>query len=119
MLFHSSIERMKRTFPDADDGEIDPKTASWRASQGATTARKSAKHATAAQAGMAGRRAPRLRHAAQRSQAKAIARAAPTSTPSLRARVARPTSRPPRAKARALPRRPRAPIQSAAATSGW
>ena len=38
MLFHSSIERMKRTFPEPDDGEIDPKTASWEiALDGLTT----------------------------------------------------------------------------------
>ena len=70
MLFHSSIERMNRTFPEPDDGEIEPKTASWRASHGARTTRKRAKQATAAQAGIAGRRAPPLRQARQRSHAE-------------------------------------------------
>ena len=119
MLFHSSMERMKSTFPDADEGEMEPKTASWRANHGARTAMKSAKQATAAQRGIAGRREPPLRQAAQRSQAKASASAAPTRTPSLRASVARPTRSPPSANAARVPRSPRAPIQSAPATSGW
>ena len=63
MLFHSSMERMKSTLPDADDGEIEPKTASWRANHGASTTRKSAKQATAAHRGIAGRREPPPRHA--------------------------------------------------------
>ena len=43
----------------------------------------------------------------------------PTSSPSFRDRVARPTRSPPIANDRAWPRRPRAAIQSAPATSGW
>ena len=58
MLFHSAMSRMKRTLPDAVEGESDPKTASWRAHHGAMTSRNSATQPTAAPNGIAGR--PRL-----------------------------------------------------------
>ena len=48
-------------------GDSWPKTSSWRIHQGAMTARNSPKQATAAQTGIAGRRAPADRHARQRS----------------------------------------------------
>ena len=118
MLSHSPMFRMKRTFPDAVDGLKVPKTASCRASQGATTRTNNPAQATAAQIGIAGRRVPPLRQARQRSQANARPTAAPTSTPSLRASVAKPTSSPASAYERGWPLSPRAAIQSAAATNG-
>ena len=54
MLFSSSIERMNRIRPVDEDGERLPKTASWRASQGAITARNRTVATTAAQTGSAG-----------------------------------------------------------------
>src|ERR1700675_140890 len=117
--FHSSIERMNRTLPDVEDGEIEPKTASCRMIQGAITMANKAAQANADQTGIAGRREPPERQARQRSHRKARPSVAPTSTPSLRANVANPTSSPARANARASPRRPRAPSQRAPATSGW
>ena len=119
MLFHSPMSRMKKTLPDAVDGESEPKTISWRAHHGAMTTMNATTHATAAQSGMAGTRAPAERHARQRSHATASPRATRTSRPSFRDSVARPVSRPARTNDRGEPRSPRAPIQSAPATSGW
>jgi hypothetical protein len=47
------------------DGDSDPKTASWRAHHGAMTRAKSATHASAADHGIAGLRAPPDRQATQ------------------------------------------------------
>ena len=68
MLSHSPMFRMNRTLPDAVDGLNVPNTASCRASQGATTRTNSPAQATAAQTGIAGRRAPPLRRQSQAGQ---------------------------------------------------
>src|SRR6478735_2283733 len=111
MLFHSPMSRMKKTLPDAVDGESEPNTESWRNHHGAMTTRKSPTHANAADHGMARRR--------QRSHRNAIPSAARTSNPSLRDSVARPANRPAAAKDRGDPLSPRAPIHNDARTSGW
>ena len=122
MLFHSPMSRMNRTLPDAVDGESVPNTASWRRYQGTTA---TANSATAPSAAASGIRAGRLgsppdpRTVRQRSHRNVAPSTARTSTPSLRESVARPASSPARAKARALPRRPRAARNSDPATSGW
>ena len=108
MLFHSPMSRMKRTLPDAVDGESDPKTASWRTHHGAMTSAKSAdaRDGGRERDGRPGRTAApaRLdRQARQRSQAKASPSAARTSSPSLRDSVASPASSPARANARGEP----------------
>ena len=53
MLFHSPMSRMNRTLPDAVDGEMEPKTASWRSHHGAMTRTNSPTQATAADHGIA------------------------------------------------------------------
>ena len=119
MLSHSSMERMKRTRPDAVDGESEPKTASWRAHHGAMTRTKTATQPTAAATEMAGVRPPADRQARQRSQAKRSPSVTSTSRPSVRASVASPASRPAPMNARPDPRSPRAASQSEPRTSGW
>ena len=70
MLFHSPMSRMKRTLPDAVDGEIEPKTASWRTHHGAMTSANSADAAdTPPRAGSRAARVPADRQARQRSHA--------------------------------------------------
>ena len=130
MLFHSPMSRMKKTRPEAVDGERDPNTASWRSHHGAITRTNSADAGDgggerdgrpsgwpSAPDGAAGARP--ARQARQRSQTNARPSAPRTSRPSFRDSVAIPASSPARAKDRGEPRRPRAPIHSAAATSGW
>ena len=58
MLFHSPMSRMKRTRPEAVDGEMDPNTASWRSHHGDITSTNRATQPTAAANGMAGRGRP-------------------------------------------------------------
>jgi hypothetical protein len=120
MLFHSSIERMNRTLPEAVEGESDPKTASWRAHQGAMTRTNATTQPTAAASEIAGRLAPADRQARHRSQTKTRPREARTSRPSLRDSVARPASRPAPMKAHGDdPRNARAPSHREPMTSGW
>ncbi len=128
MLFHSPMSRMKKTRPEAVDGEMDPNTASWRSHHGAITSTNRPTQAMAAVIGIAGRgrpSAPELlsaraaRQARQRSHRNAMPSAPRTSRPSLRDSVAIPASSPASAKERGDPRRPRAPIHRAAATRGW
>ncbi len=52
--FISASERIHRIRPDADDGEIEPKTVSWRAHHGAITSRNSPSEANADHHGRAG-----------------------------------------------------------------
>src|SRR4051812_10125956 len=111
MLFHSPMSRMKKTLPDAVDGESEPNTASWRSHHGAITSRNNPTHANAADQGIARRR--------HRSHRKASPSAPRTSNPSLRDNVATPASRPAAANDRGEPLSPRAPIHSDARTSGW
>ena len=129
MLFHSPMSRMKKTRPEAVDGEMDPNTASWRSHHGdiTSTNRADAADGCGERDGRPGlalgfRIAPPARparQARQRSQMNAIPSAPRTSSPSFRDSVAIPASSPARTKERGDPRRPRAPIHSAAATSGW
>ena len=105
----------------AADGAMLPKTSSWRYSHGPTTTAKSAAQPIAAVQPMT-----RLcrGHSSHRN---ASAKGTPSSTPSERASVARPTTRPPATKARRLPCRPLAHSHSASAPrvmnrpklSGW
>ena len=119
MLFISVTVRMNRILPFVDEGEIVPKTASWRSHQGPTARRNSPKLANAAHHGIAGRSSPCERQARQRSHRKTMARAAPMRMPSFRARDARPTSSPAMGSAQRWPSRARVPSQIAAAPSGW
>ena len=52
MLFHSAMVRMNRPLPDAVDGEIDPKTVSWRSHHRCHTSTNRPTHATAAAHGI-------------------------------------------------------------------
>src|SRR6185503_18253758 len=53
--FHSEICRIQRAAPDADVGEIEPKTAIWRAHHGPITTRNRASAATPARIEMGSR----------------------------------------------------------------
>ena len=128
MLFHSLMSRMKKTRPDVLEGEIEPKTASWRSHHGAMTRTNSPTQAMAAATGMAGRglaaaSSARLRRDARRARHRSQIQARPsatrTSRPSFRDNVASPASKPASANERGDPLSPRAPIQSDATTSGW
>ena len=57
--FISASERIQRMRPEADDGEIEPKTVSWRAHQGAITRTNSPSDAMADHHGRAAGRDPR------------------------------------------------------------
>ena len=121
MRFHSSIVRMKRTLPDAVDGEIEPNDGELAGDpRGHDDDEQPGAGDAADRAGSPGAASRRERHARQRSQRNASPSAAPTRKPSLRASVASPTSSPrERERAGAWPLSPRAASQSAPATSGW
>src|SRR6186997_1026672 len=120
MLFHSSIERMKKTLPDAVDGESDPKTANCRAHHGAMTSANAATQPAAEANEIAGGLVPAERQDRHRSQAKARPSAARTSRPSFRDSVARPANSPAPTNAHGdEPRSARAPSHSEPMTNGW
>src|ERR1035437_2212980 len=110
---------MSRIRPEVDEGEKLPETASWRKYQGAITSTKIPRQAKAYRHGMFGLRRPFERQARHRSHTNARPTAAPRSTPSFRASVARPTIRPASANETRWPRRPRAASHMAARPSGW
>ena len=121
--FHSEMSRIQSAAPLADVGEIEPKTASWRAHHGPMTRRNSASGGHAGEdrdrraivdvapgaPARDARAAPERRSASQMSPIEPARR-----TPSLRASVASPASRPAIANDRPSPLRPRAVSHSVA-----
>ena len=125
--FHSEIWRIHRAAPDADVGEMEPKTATWRNHHGPMTSMNRPKAARAAKSEIGDRsstldhdrRPRRFRRNRSRSASQTRAIAPARRMPSFRASVARPARRPAKANDRPSPLSPRAVSHRVAATSGW
>ena len=120
--FHSRKSRIQSAAPLEEVGEIEPKTASWRAHHGPMTMRNAPSARRPARTLIAWRSSTRVqervprraRSTRTRSASQIMPSVPPSSTPSLRVSASTPARKPASTKPRPSPRRPRDAAQSVA-----